>query len=143
MKAIKILTNPYTLIISFLLIIISGQHIGGFYIIYLLLALPHFASYAVLSVIGIALMLITFHNKKTRFSITEPILNLVAVLLLLASIFIFFYTDNERYNYGTFYQLVPQITLVLFLIIALTSIVINIISICKTLEKKSSHNLNM
>ena len=98
MKAIKILTNPYTLIISFLMIIISGEHTGGFYISYLLLALPHFANYAVLAVVGIALMLLVFHSKRKNSSATKPVGNLIAILLLLASVYIFFYTDVEHYN---------------------------------------------
>lgn len=140
MRIIRIITNPYTLIISFLIIIISGEHLGNFYFTYLLLALPHFGIYAILALIGIVLILITYHTKKTNASLIEPILNLAGILLLLASVFIFFYTDDEHYNYGTFYQVVPQITLILFLIIALASIVVNVISIYKTLEKRSSHN---
>jgi hypothetical protein len=38
MKAYQIITHPYTLIASFCLILISGQHWGGFYLLYLLLA---------------------------------------------------------------------------------------------------------
>lgn len=128
MKAIKIITNPYTLIISFLMIIISGQHLGGFYIVYLLLALPHLGIHSILAVIGITLLLIIYHNKK-RLSVIEPIINMIGVLMLIASIFIFFYKDDEHYNYGTFYQLVPQITLFLFAFIALCFIVRNFVSV--------------
>lgn len=143
MKAVKIVSNPYTLTISFLFIIISGQHLGGFYIIYLLLALPHFGIYAILALIGILLLLITFHSKKLKSSITGPIVNIVGALMLSASIFLFFYTDNEHYNYGTFYQLVPLVTLILFSIISLTSIVINAFELYKILSKKNLHNLNI
>ncbi|WP_018615712.1 hypothetical protein [Segetibacter koreensis] len=143
MKIINVLTNPYTIIISFFIIIISGEHVGNFYITYLLLALPHFSIYAITALAGIVLILITFHSKKTAVSVSEPILNLLGVLLMLASIFTFFYTDYEHYNYGTFYQLVPQITLILFLLIALTTIVAAIIKIYKTVGKKSSNGLNI
>lgn len=138
MKIVKIITNPYTLIISFLIIIISGQHLGNFYIFYILMALPHFGIYALLAVTGIVLILIEYHRRKTNTSLIEPIVNLAGVLLLLASIFIFFYIDNGHYNYGTFYQLVPQITLILFLIIAVITIVIDIMSIYRTIAKKIS-----
>ncbi len=125
MKAAKIITNPYTVVITFLMIIISGQHLGSFYIVYLLLALPHGGIHALLAVIGISLLLIIYHNKRMS-SIIKSILNVIAILMLIASLFIFFYIDDEHYNYGTFYQLVPQTTLVLFVFIALCFIVRNI-----------------
>lgn len=127
MKGVKIITNPYTVIITFLMIIISGQHLGGFYIVYLLLALPHGGIHALFAIIGISLLLIIYHSK-TRFSIIKSAINVIAVLMLIVSIFIFFYTDDEHYNYGTFYQLVPQITLILFAFIALCFLVRNIVS---------------
>lgn len=132
MKAIKVITNSYTLIISFLIIIISGQHLGGFYIIYLLIALPYFGIHSILALVGIILLLIIYHNKKNRCFIIRPLINLVSVLMLIASIYMFFYNDKEHYNYGTFYQLVPQITLIVFSFIALSFIVRNIVSVFKS-----------
>jgi hypothetical protein len=131
MKALRIITNPYTLIASFLIIIISGQHLGGFYLIYLMLALPHFAAYSVLAVSGIVLLIFTYHSRKIKSSIAEPLVNLVAASMLLASIFTFFFTDKEQYNFGTFYQLVPQITLTVFASIWLSFIVLNTMSAFK------------
>ena len=39
MKKIKIITHPVTLILCFFLILISGEHLGGFYLLYILLGL--------------------------------------------------------------------------------------------------------
>lgn len=132
MKAIKVITNSYTLIISFFIIIISGQHLGGFYIIYLLIALPYFGIHSILALVGIILLLIIYHTKKNKYFRIRPLINLVSVLMLIASIYMFFYNDKEHYNYGTFYQLVPQITLIVFSIIALSFIIQNIMSVFKS-----------
>jgi len=135
MKAVKIITNAYTLIVSFLVIMISGQHVGGFYVIYLLLALPHFAMHSILAITGIVLLLLIYHNKKNNASIKKSLLNIIAVLLLLCSIFFFFDNDDEHYNYGTFYQLIPQLTLILFGSISLVFILKNIFDIYKISRK--------
>jgi len=34
-------------------------------------------------------------------------------------LFFFFYNDKQHYNYGTFDQLVPQISLIIFFIVAM------------------------
>ena len=67
MKAIQVITHPVTLIISFLFILISGEHWGGFYILYLLLALPHGGLHALLGFVGIVILVIAM-NKKLETS---------------------------------------------------------------------------
>lgn len=110
------------------MIIISGQHLGGFYIVYLLVALPHGGVHSLLAITGITILLLTYH-RSIKPSVIAPTLNLIGVVILIASIFIFFYNDKEHYNYGTFFQLVPQITLILFAFIALCFIVRNIVTL--------------
>ena len=120
MKAIKILTHPYSLIISFFMIIISGEHIGGIYLLYLLLALPTGAIHTILAYGGVGLLLLNHHkygNKNTYLK--KLILNLGGLSFLFLSIYFFFINDKERYNYGTFHQTVPLITLVTFFIVAI------------------------
>lgn len=90
MKVLKILTHPYTLIISFLMIMISGEHLGGFYVLYLLLALPINASHSLLALIGIGLLLFSYHKYQGKSShIVEAIVNIAGALLLFLSIYFF------------------------------------------------------
>ncbi len=127
MKAIKIITHPYTLIISFLLIMISGEHLGGFYLLYLLLALPVGAIHSLLALAGISVLLFNYHKygrRKTHLIV--PVLNIIGLLLLFCSIYAFFYNDKEHYNYGTFYQTVPLLTLIITGLIALCFLANNI-----------------
>ena len=113
-------SNPYTLIVSFCLILISGEHLGGFYALYLLLALYYAGIHALLGLGGIIVLIAT---RKTRNKIKEPawpnILNIVGAALLILSLIWFFYWDKDGYNYGTFYQFVPRLSLILFGLIAL------------------------
>jgi hypothetical protein len=62
---------------SFLLILISGQYFGGFYILYLLLALPHGGVYAIVAAIGILILVLTYYTFRRRGHYRiEPILNM-------------------------------------------------------------------
>ena len=120
MKALKVITHPYTLIISFLLIIISGEHLGGFYALYLLLALYYAGIHSLLGLGGIILLIVTkrtgIKNKETSW---PNVLNIVGAVLLVLSLVWFFYWDKEGYNYGTFYQFIPRLSLILFGLTAL------------------------
>lgn len=117
MKPFRVLSHPYTLIICFLLIIISGENWGGFYLLYILMALPFGALHALLAIAGIASLVIGYHGFQKKLSVMK-ILNLVGVMFLLASLFYFFWTDKHHYNYGTFQETVPLLTLIITAIIA-------------------------
>jgi hypothetical protein len=127
MKTVKILVHPVSLIICFLMIIISGQHLGGFYLLYLLLALPHGGIHALLGISGAILLLINHYWIK--LSVNKYVfifINAVGSFLLAMSLYVFFINDKEHYNYGTFSQTVPLITLALFGIVFISFFINNI-----------------
>ena len=119
MKLFKILSHPYTLIISFLMILISGQHLGGFYMFYILLALPHGGVHSLFALAGIIILLINYnqHDNEKRSNI-KMLLNLSGLAFLLVSIVLFFLNDRQHYNWDTFQQIIPISTLLLFIVIA-------------------------
>lgn len=128
MKVFKFITHPYTVIICFSLILISGESWGGFYLIYLLFALPHAGIHALLALFGTILLLISYDRfKRKKIYLLESITNITGILLLISSLFFFFLNDKEHYNYQTFYDTVPQITLVIFSIVALTFLLDNVL----------------
>lgn len=128
MKAIKIITHPLTLIICFLFVLISGEHLGGFYLLYILLGLPHGATHSLLAVAGVAILLFSHYKYKREFqNWIEPCLNIIGVLLLGLSLFLFFFKDRNQYNHATFYQTVPQLILGLFAILIVSFLVSNLI----------------
>ena len=115
MKMIKLFTHPVVIIIAFLLILISGEHLGGFYLLYILLGLPHGAVHSLLAIVGIGLLFFTNYKYQQQFIFNiEPVLNIMGLIMLMLSLFLFFYNDKNHYNYGTFYQTIPVILLVVF-----------------------------
>lgn len=142
MKAIKIITHPVLLILSFLFILISGEHLGGFYLLYLLLALPHGGIHALVALVGISMLIFTYikFNRENRY-IIEAIINMAGAACLVVSLFLFFYNDRSGYNAGTFEQLMPQITLVLFGLLVIAFALFNIV---RTFSRKPLNgNLSM
>lgn len=115
MKIISIFTHPVVLVISFLLVLISGEHYGGFYLLYILLALPHGGVHALLGIGGIAVILFSYLRYGRRFvHAAEGVLNLIGAFMLVLSLYLFFANDKADYNDGTFKQTVPLVTLYVF-----------------------------
>jgi hypothetical protein len=123
----KFITNPITLIVSFLIILISGQQFGGFYLLYLFLGLSHGAAYAIAGILGTVLLilssLLTKDGSKSRVNL---LVNLPGVVLLWLSLLLFFYNDKRNYNASTFSQLIPQILLLFFLLVSISFFIANL-----------------
>ena len=127
MKKIKIITQPVTLIICFLLILISGEHLGGFYLLYILLGLPHGEIHSVLAAAGIGILIFNQIKYKNESNyLVAPLLNISGLLLLILSLFLFFHNDRNHYNYSTFYQTVPLIIFGLFNLLAIVFLLTNL-----------------
>jgi hypothetical protein len=137
MKVIKFIAHPYTVITSFLVIIISGEHLGGFYALYILLGLPHGALHSIVGLVGIVLLIIVTRQKykESRRYHLRYFGNLAGAVLLILSLFLFFQRDKSNYNIGTFYQTVPQIMLTVFSIITLCFIATNLTAAFKIPRK--------
>ncbi|WP_018613941.1 hypothetical protein [Segetibacter koreensis] len=121
---------------------IDGEAWRGFFLLYLLLGLPYGAIHSVLALVAIIILILNLHKYRRRETIKACLLEILGVLLLLLSLFLFFYNDTTHYNYGTFYFLVPVITLGLFTILAVSSLIMNIVAIYKISTKEHFHNLN-
>lgn len=143
MKLLHYFTHPYILIISLLIIIISGQHVGGFYILYILLALPHGGIHSLLSLIGIILLLtVQFRYKGRNRSLLVNIVNVFGAVLLVLSLFFFFFNDKEHYNYDTFKFWLSLFSLALFSVISISFIVINSLPVIKKQINRPKHSKN-
>ncbi|MBA2499927.1 MAG: hypothetical protein H0V30_09400 [Chitinophagaceae bacterium] len=114
MKIIKVLGHPIVLIAIFLLLIIEGAHFGGFYLLYLLLAIPHGATYALLAIGGISLIVIVKSFVPNKSNKIRAILYLLGLLIMNTSLVIFFSRDEKTGNMETFEGGVPLISFIIF-----------------------------
>ncbi len=94
---------------------------------YLLFALPHGGVHAILGLIGIFLILTSYYKfKRMKQYRIESYLNIVGLVLLLLSIVFFFYNDKDGYNYQTFDQTGPLVTMILFVVVSVFYLIDNL-----------------
>lgn len=112
--------NPATLrllvSVSYCCIMISGMHIGGPWIAYLLITLftaafyPLSFAYAILGIGGLVIYLIRTYN----FLGGAWLQRLIGLGAMWLSLIVFFMSEGGAYNYSTFQETVPLISLGLF-----------------------------
>ena len=114
MKLVKIIGHPVLVMSLFSLVIIEGEHFGGFYILYLFFGLTYFAPFAIAGLVGIATLIIG-NNLSSERRLIKSYLYLVGWLLLMASYLVFF--QNSKNNHReTFETTGPIVSFVLFAI---------------------------
>lgn len=110
MKIIRWIGHPVILICIYLLFITEGENFGGFYMIYLMLALPHGAAYAVLAALGIACVVVGFNLPGKKRYWLKPTLYLSGLAFMISSLVNFFSTGDQS---GTFEWGFPFITFII------------------------------
>lgn len=124
MKLIKIISHPVVVSCIFLMVLISGEQFGGFYLIYLLLGLPHGALHAVLALVGILCMLLGYRVNLRQNNIAKPLLYVSGDVIFIIALITFF-KESKGYNDATFHQTIPVITFVLLGICIISNILIS------------------
>lgn len=121
MKLIKIIGHPVMVMCIFLLLLISGESFGGFYLIYFLIGLPHGVPHALLALAGLGVMFTGYKIYRNQFHIIKPLLYLLGSGLMILALVTFF-AASKGYNDPTFHQAVPLFTFVLFGICVLSNV---------------------
>jgi hypothetical protein len=90
-KLLNIITHPNIVIISFFGILINGEGFGGFFLLYVLLGLPHGVIHALIALLGVVLLLVNYYKyKRKKKLIAQSLIEILAVILLMLSVFVFF-----------------------------------------------------
>lgn len=119
MRIIPIITHPVLVLVLFCFTLISGEHFGGLYLLYILMAIPHGGIHATLAILGAGLILYSYiRHKRQSKMLLEPLLNIPGVLLLYISLLLFL-QNSWSYNRQTFEQAIPILSFVLFGVISL------------------------
>ncbi len=134
MKAIKWIGHPVRLVIIYLLLIIEGDQFGGFFMLYLLLALPHFVPYAITAALGIASIIVGFNLRKENYLSFKPVLFLSGYCLMILSLLLFFSKGNK---WETFEMGLPTLTFVIFGISSLCFLINTVLLFSKSHSSKN------
>lgn len=110
MKLIKAIGHPIVLICIYLLLVIEGDNFGGFYLLYLVLALPHAVLYSIIAAIGIGFIVVGFNLQGTHRLIQKSALYLLGYVLMMISLVVFFAKGNK---WSTFELTMPLLSFIL------------------------------
>jgi xanthosine utilization system XapX-like protein len=111
MKFIKYIGHPVLLMSLYLLLLIESEHFGGFYLLYILMALPTGAPFAVISLLGLICVFIGYKIYREQFHVLKPTLYLLGWFTMLVGLLLFF---SHRDRLATFELSIPTTTFVLF-----------------------------
>ena len=126
MKRLLMLIHPVVVLCLFATILISGEHFGGLYILYILMALPHGGMYSLFASFGAALLILSLIRYKPESGhFMGPLLDVFGIFSLYASLYTFF-LESGGYNRSTFEQGIPFFTIVLFVLLSLTYLIVSI-----------------
>ena len=118
MKFKSVITHPYTLVISFLLVCFNTHPFGEFYFLYLLAGLLYGSVFAIVGSLGIFVILFShFKFKGCHKNLDASFINLLGALLLIISLFLFFYLTRDSDISLIFHHLLPFLSLLLFCIL--------------------------
>ncbi len=114
-----ILSHPYPLLLSFLLVVTSVQPIVEFYCIYLLTGLFCGSLYSIAGSMGVIIILYShFRYRRENFNLDACFINLVGSVLMIVSLFLFFLIHHyDIIIPGHLNQLFPFTSLLVFCIL--------------------------
>src|SRR6478672_4523712 len=93
MKIIRWIGHPIIVIILYLLLIIEGDEFGGFFMLYLLLSIPHLVPYSLVAAFGLVLLIFAFNYRGSKIIAASSYL--AGYTLMLLSLLMFFSKDNK------------------------------------------------
>jgi hypothetical protein len=114
MITLKILGHPAMQLFSFCIILVGSAYFGGPYIFFLFHAVQEGYLYAI---IGCAAIAITLASVFLRGKSSER-LQFTGVALMVLSLLVFFFSSEHFMNMYVYRQIVPLLTLVLFITVA-------------------------
>jgi hypothetical protein len=138
MKLTAFIIHPYTLIGGFAMIFISEGNTGHFYLFLVVLGLIYGQLYAILGSLGIVIVLASYHfYKRSVDHLEASVVNFDGAVLMIVSLFLFYYHSPVLQFSGNFTQIVHIVTLVTFCLLVSCFVIIY------PLQQKNSINHNL
>lgn len=136
MKIIKTIGHPVLVMSMFLLILISGEHLGGVYLFYILLGLPYGAPHSIIALTGLATIFIGYKIYRSKPNILKHVLYVVGIAVMILALITFF-ERSRGYNDSTFSQTASLISLGLFSLCAFCCIIQSVWMAAKIYKNKN------
>jgi hypothetical protein len=138
MKIIKIIGHPVSVMCMYLLLLISGESFGGFYVLYIVLGLPHGVPDAIVSTLGLGIMLLGYKIYRNKFHPVKPALYFLGDTVMIIGLVLFFQT-TKGYNNATFHQAVPLFSFALFGLCVLCNVLLSVVLLSQNGKGNGKH----
>ena len=113
MKIVNVIGHPVSVMSMYLLLMISGEKMGGFYALFVFMRLFHGMPDAIVSALGLGAMLLGYKICRNHYQPIKTGLYLLGSGVMMIGLVMFFET-TDGYNSPTFHQGVPLFTFALF-----------------------------
>ena len=113
MKLTQLLSHPIIQVISFCIIIVGSPNFGGPYGFFLYHAVQEGYIYAIIGIAGIVITLTGLISKENAITI-----QFIGATLMVISLLVFFFSSEHFMNMYAFKDVLPLLTLFLFIAIA-------------------------
>lgn len=123
MKILKIVGHPVSVMCVYLLLLISGESFGGFYVLFILLGLSHGVPDTIVSTLGLGIMLLGYKIYRKKYHPIKPALYILGDVVMIIGLIMFFQTA-KGYSYATFHQIAPLVSFALFGLCVLCNVVL-------------------
>jgi hypothetical protein len=107
----QVLSHPLLQVISFSIILVGSQYFGGPYIFFIYRALLEGYTFAIIGIISILVTLLSL------FLPAKGYMQLGGLLLMIASLAVFFLSSQNFMNASTLRELIPLLTFLFFIVV--------------------------
>ncbi len=111
MKFMEVLSHPLLQVISFSIILVGSPYFGGPYIFFIYRALLEGYTFAIIGIVAILVTLVSL------FLPAKGYMQLGGLLLMIASLAVFFLSSQNFMNASTLRELIPLLTFLFFIIV--------------------------
>jgi len=107
----EVLSHPLLQVISFSIILVGSPYFGGPYIFFIYRALLEGYTFAIIGIVAILVTLVSL------FLPAKGYMQLGGLLLMIASLAVFFLSSQNFMNASTLRELIPLLTFLFFIIV--------------------------
>jgi len=111
MKFMQVLSHPLLQVISFSIILVGSPYFGGPYIFFIYRALLEGYTFAIIGTIAILVTLLSLILPAKGY------IQLGGLLLMIASLAVFFLSSQNFMNASTLREMIPLLTLLFFVVV--------------------------
>lgn len=131
MLLFKIITHPAVVLASIGIVVIAGEASAGIFLQFFVMNLLTMNLFAVVCAIGLVILFFSFMIVGKQNMLSHSIMNVSGILLIMLSVYLFFYWLPWENSYQSFTTFIPLCTVILAGICSTAFLARNIVAMFK------------